>query len=93
MKKSNKKQKEKMKKLNFLMQDLNYLQNNLIELLECFQANIESDENVAKLHTLHFNFAVHEINIFYKEILDLCVELYWNNPSYIQTPQHKIFSA
>ena len=89
-----KNRKEKIKNLNLLIQDLYYLQKYLCELVEIIQTNMEYDESIMKLHTIHFNYAVYEINIFYKQILDLCVELYWEKPSYISIPRYKnIFNS
>lgn len=81
--------KRKIEKLRLLLQDLKYLQLHFIEIASNLERNINSEENFAKLYTIDLNWAIHDTNVFYKEILDLCIDLYWSKPSSIIAPQYK----
>ena len=83
---------EKLQKLHILLKDLCYMQNNLLEIIEKIKSNAELDENFMKLYTIEFNDAIYDINLFYRYILDLCIELYWSNQSYISTPKYNNIS-
>ena len=74
----NKIRKKQIEKLYVLLKDLDYLERNLSDIIDKLKDNADvENENVMKLCTLEFNDAVHDINIFYKEILDLCIDLYF----------------
>ena len=66
-----------------------FLQSHLLEIIEKLKLNCECEEEIMKLITIDFNNSVLSINDYYKSIINLCIDLYWNKPSYIVTPIYK----
>lgn len=70
---------EKIEELFYLLENLEILHNNLYKTIESIYLNAKDEFEFMKMNTMKFNDITYEINILYKDILNLCLDLYWCN--------------
>lgn len=72
-----------------MLDELNVMHEHLYETIEKIRLHADCEPNLMKMYTIDFNNNIYDLDIYYKSILDLCVDMYWNNPSYIIAPDFK----
>ena len=80
---------DKIQDLKILLNDLSFMQKHFFEIIEKLKLHCECEEETMKLLAIDFNNSVSDMSVYYKNILKLCIDLYWNNQSYISSPVYK----